>query len=84
MQDWSKITFLKRYADDGIILFSVKDSSSLLTELRKLMLFYSSNLVINIIINNVTCQFLDLVLTLDDLTLTNGVIHYKTYFKKFH
>lgn len=84
MQDWSKITFLKRYADDGIILFSVKDSSSLLTELRKLMLFYSSNLVINIIINNVTCQFLDLVLTLDDLTLTNGVIHYKTYFKRFH
>lgn len=84
MQDWSKITFLKRYADDGIILFSVKDSSSLLTELRKLILFYSSNLVINIIINNVTCQFLDLVLTLDDLTLTNGVIHYKTYFKKFH
>lgn len=84
MQDWSKITFLKRYADDGIILFSVKNSSSLLTELRKLMLFYSSNLVINIIINNVTCQFLDLVLTLDDLTLTNGVIHYKTYFKKFH
>lgn len=84
MQDWSKITFLKRYTDDGIILFSVKNSSSLLTELRKLMLFHSSNLVINIIINNVTCQFSDLVLTLDDLTLTNGVIHYKTYFKKFH
>ena len=42
VQDSSKVTFLKRYADDGIILFSVTDSTSLLSELNKLMLFYPS------------------------------------------
>ena len=30
---------------------------------------YLSNLIINVIINGVTCQFSDLFLTLDDLTL---------------
>ena len=67
---------MKRYADDGIILFSVRDGASILSELRKIMLFYPSNLVINIVFNYVTCQFLDLVLTLDDITLSSGTIHY--------
>ena len=48
------------------------------------MLFYPSNLVINIVLNYVTCQFLDLVLTLDDITLSTGSIHCWTFFKKFH
>ena len=71
-----KVIFLKRYADDEIILFSVRDSTSILSELRKIMLFYPSNLVNNIVFNYVTCQFLDLVLTLDDITLSSGTIHY--------
>ena len=82
--DTKKVTFLKRYADDGIILFSIRDSASILSELRKIMLFYPNNLVINIVLNYVTCQFLDLVLTLDDITLSTGSIHYWTFFKKFH
>ena len=49
-----KVIFLKRYADDGIILFSVRDSKSILSELRKIMLFYPSNLVVNIVKNYVT------------------------------
>ena len=49
VRDASKVIFLKRYADDGIILFSVRDSTSILSELRKIMLFYPSNLVINIV-----------------------------------
>ena len=47
----SKEIFLKRYADDEIILFSVRDSTSILSELRKIMLFYPSNLGINIVKN---------------------------------
>ena len=82
--DTKKVTFLKRYADDGIILFSIRDSASILSELRKIMLFYPNNLVINIVLNYVTCQFLDLVLTLDDVTLSSGSIHYWTFLKKFH
>ena len=82
--DTKKVIFMKRYADDGIILFSVRDSASILSELRKIMFFYPSNLVINIVLNYVTCQFLDLVLTLDDITLSTGSIHYWTFFKKFH
>ena len=72
---------MKRYADDGIILFSVRDSASILSELRKIMLFYPRNLVINIVFNYVTCQFLDLALTLDDITLSSGTIHYWTFLK---
>ena len=51
VRDAKKVNFLKRYADDGIILFSVRDSESILlrSELRKIMLFYPSNLVVNIV-----------------------------------
>ena len=49
MRDATKVIFLKRYADDGIILFSVRDSKIILSELRKIMLFYPSNLVVNIV-----------------------------------
>ena len=84
VRDVSKIIFLKRYADDGIILFSVRDSKSILSELRKIMLFYPSNLVVNIVKNYVTCQYLDLVLAMDDITLSTGFIHYWIFFKKFH
>jgi len=84
VRDTKKVIFLKRYGDDGIILFSVRDSASILSELRKIMLFYPSNLVINIVLNSFTCQFLDLVLILDDLTLSSRTIHYWTFFKKFH
>ena len=58
VRDTKKVIFLKRYADDGIILFSVRDSTSILSELRKIVLFHPSNLVINIVLNFVTCQFL--------------------------
>ena len=33
-------TALKRYADDGIILFSIRDSASILSELRNIVFFY--------------------------------------------
>ena len=59
VRDAKKVIFLKRYADDGIILFSVRDSKSILSELQKIMLFYPSNLVVNIVKNYVTCQYLD-------------------------
>ena len=61
VHDAKKVIFLKRYADDGIILFSVRDSESILlrSKLRKIMLFYPSNLVVNIVKNYVTCQYLD-------------------------
>ena len=51
VHDAKEVIFLKRYADDGIILFSVRDSESILlrSELRKIMLFYPSNLVVNIV-----------------------------------
>ena len=84
VRDVSKVIFLKRYADDGIMLFSVRDSRSILSEIRKIMLFYPSNLVVNIVKNHVTCQYLDLVLAVDDVTLSTGVIHYWVFFKKFH
>ena len=58
VRDIKKVIFLKRYADDGIILFSVRDSTSILSEVRKIVLFHPSNLVINIVLNFVTCQFL--------------------------
>ena len=58
VRDTKKVIFLKRYADDGIILFFVRDSTSILSELRKIVLFHPSNLVINIVLNFVTCQFL--------------------------
>ena len=48
VRDATKVIFLKRYAD-GIILFSVRDSKSILSELREIMLFYPSNLVVNIV-----------------------------------
>ena len=48
------------------------------------MLFYASNLIVNIVINGVTCQFLDLVSTNDDLTLVNGIVHYKTFCSSLH
>ena len=32
VSDATKVIFLKRYADDGIILFSVRDSKSILSE----------------------------------------------------
>ena len=73
VRDATKVIFLKRYADDGIILFPVRDSKSILSELRKIMLFYPSNLVVNIVKNYVTCQYLDLVLAVYDLTLSTGV-----------
>ena len=72
VRDATKVIFLKRYAD-GIILFSVRDSKSILSELREIMLFYPSNLVVNIVKNYVTYQYLDLVLAMDDLTLSDGV-----------
>ena len=56
----SLVRFLRRYADDGIILFSVNETNSILKEISKLMLFYPSNLVVTIKINRVSCEFLDL------------------------
>jgi len=60
---------LKRYTNDEIILLSVSESAGVVKELEKVMHFYVSNLIINVIINGVTYQFLDLLVTLDDLTL---------------
>ena len=79
----SLVRFLRRYADDGIILFSVNETNYILKEISKLMLFYPSNLVVTIKINRVTCEFLDLRLSIDDLTVSTGMIHYRTFFKKF-
>ena len=70
------VRLLKRYADDGILIFASHDYNSIVKEIKKLMQFYPSNLIINVKLNRVYCQYLDLSLFLDDLNAaTNRVGH---------
>ena len=78
------IRFLKRYADDGIMIFDSASYDNVVREISALMLFYPNNLVINVKLNKVYCQYLDLSLSIDDVTAEGGRVHYKTFFKKFH
>ena len=48
------------------------------------MLFYPSNLVVNIKLSKVNVQYLDLFISIDDVTISRGKFHFRTYFKKFH
>lgn len=48
------------------------------------MLFYPSNLTITIKLNRFQCQYLDLLLSIDDISALNKKIHLRTYFKQFH
>jgi len=75
---------LKRYADDGILIFASQDYNSIVKEIRKLMLFYPSNLIINVKLNRVYCQYLDLSLSFDDVTAARNRVHHRTFFKRFH
>ena len=75
---------LKRYADYGITIFASNDTSSIVKEISNLMLFCPNNLIINVKLNGVCCQYLDLFLSFDDITAARDKIHYRTYFKKFH
>lgn len=78
------LVIFRRYADDGFMFFSTKNLVLILSELRRLSTFYPKNLVINIKLNVVCCQYLDLILSLNDISDSEGIIHYKTFFKKFH
>lgn len=49
------VRLLKRYVDDGILIFASQDYNSIVKEIRKLMLFYPSNLIINVKLNRVCC-----------------------------
>ena len=44
-------------------------------EIRKWMLFYLSNLIINVKLNRVYCQYLDLSLSFDDATAARNIVH---------
>ena len=48
------------------------------------MLFYPANLVINVVLNRVACNYLELNLQLDDISEKYRKLHFTTYFKKFH
>ena len=50
---------------------------------KKLMLFYPSNLIVNVTINRAFCSYLDLRLSLDGVSDMYGKVHFSTYFKKF-
>ncbi|KAL9952149.1 hypothetical protein ACROYT_G039360, partial [Oculina patagonica] len=78
------VRLLKRYADDGIMIFGSNDSDFIVKEMGRLMLFYPSNLVINVKLNRTNCQYLDLNLSFDDVTATEERVHYSTFFKKLH
>ena len=72
-----KIEVLTRYADDALI-FSTCNSEYVVKEMKKLMLFYPSNLIINVTVNRKICNYLDLLLSLDDVSdkygVKNGII----------
>lgn len=78
------VRLLKRYADDGILIFASQDYNSIVKEIRKLMLFYPSNLIINVKLNRAYCQYLDLSLSFDDVTAAKNRVHHRTFFKRFH
>ena len=78
------VRLLKRYADDGILIFASQDYNSVVKEIKRLMLFYPSNLIINVKLNRVYCQYLDLSLSLDDVTAARNRVHHRTFFKRFH
>ena len=78
------VRLLKRYADDGILIFASQDYNSIVKEIKRLMLFYPSNLIINVKLNRVYCQYLDLSLSLDDVTAARNRVHHRTFFKRFH
>ena len=80
---------LRRYADDGLMIFSTSDEKYIINELQKLMLFYPANLVINVVLNRVACNYLDLNLQLDDISekyrkLHFTIFHKNTNFISFH
>lgn len=73
------LKIFRRYADDGFMFFSSNNTVLILEELRKLCTFYPSNLIINFKLNAVCCQYLDLLLSIDDISSLKGVVHYKTF-----
>ena len=52
--------------------------------MKTLMLFYPSNLIINMAVNRANCNYLDLQLSFDDVSDKYRKVHFSTYFKKFH
>ena len=72
------------YADDGLLVFSTCEDLFIVQEMKKLMLFYPSNLIIKVAVNQAICSFLDLNLALDDISETYGKIHFFTFIKRFH
>ena len=78
------IEVLARYADDGLMIFSTCNSKYIINEMKTLMLFYPSNLIINVAVNRANCNYLDLKLSFDDVSDKYRKVHFSTYFKKFH
>ena len=65
---------MRRYADDGLSFLS--------TVVKQIMSYYPKNLVININIYRVYCNYLDLQLSIDDdVSYETGRVHYRTYRK---
>ena len=85
--DSPNLELLKRYADDGLAVFNISEEEVMLAETKRLqgvMSYYPRNLVINLSINKVVCTYLDLQLSIDDVSDVTGLIHVRTYFKQFH
>ena len=78
------LVLLRRYADDGLAIFSSQDLDAITVDLQRIMYFYPGNLVIDINLNRATCCYLDLRITNDDVCKETGHFHLRTYFKKFH
>ncbi len=78
------LKLFRRYADDGLLIFSDGDDEQVLGEIKRLMGFYPKNLVVNIKLNRNYCQYLDLKLAIDDVSMVRGVVHYQTFFKPLH
>lgn len=78
------LKLFRRYADDGLMIFSKGDDEQILGEIKRLMGFYPKNLVVNIKLNRNYCQYLDLKLAIDDVSIVKGVVHYQTFFKPLH
>ena len=78
------IEVLARYADDGLMIFSTCNSKYIINEMKTLMLFYPSDLIINVAVNRANCNYLDLKLSFDDVSDKYRKVHFSTYFKKFH
>ena len=62
------------------MICSTSNDFNIINEVKKLMLFYPSNLVINVTVSHALCNYLDLRIALDDVSDSYWKILFSTYF----